>query len=167
MLLGPLVAPFGEGANRSRGRVEDVDLVALDDLPESVRIRIIGSAFVHQTRSPVEQRTVKNVAVARDPTDVRRTPVRIFIRQVEDVFRREVDVDHVAAGSVHHTFGLSGRAAGIQGEKNVLGVQRLRRAFFRRSFHQLVPPVVSTRFHVYLRSGAAEDDHVANRRGLL
>src|SRR5215510_11750389 len=49
----PLLAPFDEGANRGRRRVENVDAVTFDDVPESIRLRPIRRAFVHESRRAV------------------------------------------------------------------------------------------------------------------
>ena len=84
MLVRPLVAPLDEGADRGRGRVEHVHLVAIDDRPEAVGLGIIRSAFVHQAGGAVLQRPVHDVAVPRDPPDVGRTPERVFILEIKN-----------------------------------------------------------------------------------
>ena len=49
----PLLAPFDERADGGRRRVEDVDAVTLDDVPETIRLGMIRRAFVHQHRRAV------------------------------------------------------------------------------------------------------------------
>ena len=104
---GPLLAPAVEGADRGGRGVEDVDLVPLDDVPEPVRVRVIRRTFVHQAGCPVQQGPVKDVAVARNPPDVGRAPVGVFVFQVEHVLGGQVHVDHVPARRVHDALGLS------------------------------------------------------------
>src|ERR1700728_1162638 len=53
VLVDPLHAPGHECADRGGGAVENRDLVALDDLPETVFCRLIRRAFVHHDRGAV------------------------------------------------------------------------------------------------------------------
>src|SRR5439155_6955667 len=67
---GPLVAVFDETAD-GRGRsVEDVDPILLDHPPEAVGVRKIRRALVHHGSGPRRERTVHDVAMARDPADI-------------------------------------------------------------------------------------------------
>src|SRR5215831_535316 len=87
---GPLVAPLDESPNGSRCCVENVDLVPVNDVPETVGLGKIRSAFIHHACGPVLQRPVNNVAVTRNPTDVSRTPERVLVTQIKNPLRREV-----------------------------------------------------------------------------
>ena len=84
VLVRPLVAPFDECSNRRRSRVENVDLILFDHLPEAAFVRPVRTAFVHDSRRPVRQRSVNDVAVPGDPANVGGTPVRVFVFQIED-----------------------------------------------------------------------------------
>ncbi len=90
MLLGPLVSPFEKSANGSGCGVEDVHLVAIDDAPEAILFRKVGRPFVHQAGGPVLQRPVHDVAVARHPSDVRRTPVGVLFLEIEHPLGGEI-----------------------------------------------------------------------------
>ena len=48
--------------------------MALDDAPETIRLRIIRRALIHQTVAAVRERAVDDIAVARYPADVGRAP---------------------------------------------------------------------------------------------
>ena len=84
VLLRPLVAPLDEGADGGGRGVENIYFVAGDDRPETVGLRKIRRAFVHQAGSAVLQRAVDDVAVAGDPSNVGGAPVSVFIFQIED-----------------------------------------------------------------------------------
>ncbi len=84
-LLNRLRSITHQGADRRRGRIEDVHLVFIHDLPEPAGIRIIGYAFKHQGDGAVGQRPVDDVAVPGDPADVRRAPVDVAVVIVEHV----------------------------------------------------------------------------------
>src|SRR3954453_9169055 len=94
-------APFHAGADRGRGGVEDGRLVALDDLPPDVLVRIVRGALVHDAGGPVGEGAVDDVGVSGHPADVGRAPVDVGLRlQIEDVAVGEGDPDQVAAGGV-------------------------------------------------------------------
>ena len=84
VLARPVVAPLDEGADGRRGRVEDVDAVLLDDLPEAVLARMVRRPLVHHGGGAVGQRAVDDVAVPGHPADVGRAPVGVVLAQVED-----------------------------------------------------------------------------------
>src|SRR5439155_11023938 len=84
VLLRPRVAPLDEGPDGGRRRVEEIDLVALDDVPETVLVRVVGSALVHEGGGAVGERAVDDVTVPGHPADVSGTPVDGVLAQVED-----------------------------------------------------------------------------------
>src|SRR5207248_7770868 len=64
VLLRVLRPPLHVRADRRRSRVEDVDLVPLDDRPPAVLVGIVWNALVDDARRPVAQRAVDDVRVA-------------------------------------------------------------------------------------------------------
>ncbi len=113
MFFDPLVAPANEGADRGRRRVENADRVFLDDAPEAVRFRPVRRAFIHEGGGAGGERAVDDIAVAGDPADIGGAPINVLLAQVENVFRRAVDADEIAAGGVQNPFRFPGRAAGV------------------------------------------------------
>src|ERR1043166_6686321 len=85
---------------RGRRGIEDVDLVLVDDVPESGIVGIVGHALEHQRGRAVGERAVENVAVAGDPADVGGAPVDVAVVIVEDVLMRHGRIDEIAAGGV-------------------------------------------------------------------
>src|SRR5262245_24307650 len=108
MLLRPVVAPLDESANGSGGRVEDVDAILLDDLPEAILTRMVGRALVHQRGGAVAERAVDDVAVPRDPANVGGAPVGVLLLDVEDPFVRQRHAEEVAGGRVQNSLGFAG-----------------------------------------------------------
>src|SRR5271155_441993 len=160
MFSWPLVAPFDEGADGGGRGVEDVDLVALDDGPETVGLGMVGSAFVHEGGGAVLQRAVDDVAVAGDPSDVGGTPVGVFFFQIEDPFGGYVGADGIAAGGVDYAFGFAGGAGGVQDIERMLGIQGLGGADVGSFGHQIVPPVITAGLQVDGSPGALVDDYM-------
>ena len=124
VLLRVLVAEPHEGADRRRRGVEDRDAVALDDVPEAVGPRVRRRALVHQRGRAVREDPVDDVGVARHPAAVGRAPVGVVVLEVEDRLRGGRDVGEVAARGVQDALRLAGRAAGVEHEERVLGVER-------------------------------------------
>ncbi len=128
VLLGPLGAPAHERADRRRRRVEDRHAVALDDVPEAILVREVRRAFVHHHRRAVGERAVHDVAVARDPADVRRAPVDVVFLEIEHPLRRRIASGEIAAGRVHDALGFPRGAGRVEDVEHVLGIHRLGRA---------------------------------------
>jgi hypothetical protein len=68
--------------------------------------------------------------------------------KVEDEVHRRVDAGEVPAGGVDDALRFSGRAGGVEGVEEVLGIDPLRLALRVGLLHQLVVPVVAPRLHV-------------------
>ncbi len=163
MLLHPLVAPTNKGANRRRRRVENADGVFLDQAPETIRLRPVGRAFIHQRRRARRERSVDHIAVPGDPADIRGAPINVVLAQVENVFRAAVNADEIAAGGVQNAFRFSSRSAGVKDVKRMLAVERERGAMRIDIFKFAMPPDVAPFLDVHLVASASENDHAPDR----
>src|SRR5690606_32398593 len=85
-LLHRVFAFAHQGADGSRGGVEDVDLVLVAHLPETRRVGIGGYPLEHQADGTVGEGAVDDVGVARYPAHVCGTPVDLTLLVVEHVF---------------------------------------------------------------------------------
>ena len=115
-------------------------------MPPPSGIRIVRFAFCGEDRGSVQERTVNDVTMARHPTGIGHAEIHIIILQIEHILHRDVRADHVAAVHVHHAFGFTGRAGGIENIERCLRIKRL--GLGNRFF--LCQPVVPVNF---LRSG--------------
>ncbi len=143
-------------ANGGRGGVEDVDLVLVDDVPETADGRIVRHAFEHQRRRAVGERAIDDVAVARHPADVGGAPIDVALVIVEDVLVRHRGVNEIAAGGVHDAFRRAGRARGVEDEQRVLRVHRFGRTMRGDLLHRLVQPDVAARVPGDFAAGVLE-----------
>ncbi len=73
-------------------------------------------------------------------------------------------VREVAAGSVHEALGAAGRAGRVDDEERVLGVERPGLVQRGGGSHGVVPPDGASRGPRHVLSGAADDEHVLDRR---
>ena len=100
VLLDPAIASLGQGPEGRGGRVEDVHAQVVDDLPVAAGVRIQRRGLEDHRGGAVGQRAVDDVAVARDPADIRSAEVDVVRVVVEDHLVREGCVGEVAAGGV-------------------------------------------------------------------
>ena len=120
-----ILAGAHQGADGGRRRVEGVDLVLVDHLPEARDRRVGGHAFEHERRRAIGERPVDDVQMAGHPADVRGAPIDVAVVIVEDVLMRHRHVDEITAGRVQHAFRRAGRAGRVEDEERVLGAHRL------------------------------------------
>ena len=118
-----MVPRFDEGTNGGWSSVKDGDTVLLDDIPEATEVGMIGSTFIHDLSHAIGERSVGDVGMAGDPTDVGGTPVNIVILHVENIFAGGVSAGEVTAGGVKDSLGFSCRSGGVENEKRVLAVE--------------------------------------------
>ena len=164
---GVFRSPLHVGPDRRRRRVEDVDLVALDDRPPAVLVGVVGDAFVDDAGGAVAERPVDDVAVAGDPADVGRAPVHRVGLDVEDVVVGRRGADEVARGRVGDPLRLRGGAARVEEVEQVLRVHRLARARLRvgaLALDELVPPEIAALLERHVAAGAPQHDRVADAR---
>ncbi len=167
MFLRMFVSPAHEGADCRGGGVEDGDAMPLDDLPETIRFRPVRRPFVHQRCGPVQQRTVDHVGMPGHPADISGAPVDVLIFHVEHGLRGVPGPHHVAGQRVEYSFGFAGGAGSIKDVQGVFALQLCGRVAGGCPFHQIVPPVVAVPLHLYVVSGAAQHDHMFERRNLF
>ena len=81
-------------------RVDLVDPVLVDHIPESPGVGVGGDTLEHDRGRAGTQRAVDDVGVPGHPADVGRTPVDVTVVVVENVPESGRRVDHVPAGRV-------------------------------------------------------------------
>ena len=89
----------------------------------------LGAPSYIRTGGAILQRSINNVAVASDPSDVGGAPVGVFFLEIEYPLGSEVGAHRISAGRVHHALRLPGRSRGVEDVERMLGVERLGRAF--------------------------------------
>ena len=163
MFLRPFVSPFDECANGGGRGVQNIYLVAVNDAPEAIGLREIGRAFVHQSGGAILQRSIDDVAVAGDPTNVGSAPIRVFFFEIEYPFCGEIRGDGISAGGVNHALGFAGGAGRVQDIKRMFGVERLGGTVIRSFGHELAPPVVAACLHVNRCASTFVNDNMFDR----
>src|SRR5688572_11350987 len=96
--------------------------------------------------------------MSRHPTDVGSAPVKILIFDIEDPLRCEMSLQQVTRSCVKDAFGLTRGPGCVKNVEWVFAVQFFGGAVCVDCFHQLVPPEITTGFHVLRRSGSSHDD---------
>src|SRR5471032_487087 len=138
-------------------RVEDADLMLFDGFPETARVRVGRDAFEYHLRGAHGHRAISDVAVARHPADVGRTPEHVVGLDVETPLHRQGGPQQVAAAGMLHAFRGAGRAGGVQNEQRMLGIDPFRLAYSALAFDQLMQPGIAARLHRQLAARALVD----------
>ena len=111
--VGPGWTETHQSTNGSRRGVEYVNAIFFNHLPPAIWIGMIGRAFIHHYRSPIDKRTVNHVTVTGYPARVSSTPKTIFGFDVEYIFECRCGIYCISAVGMHQTLWLSGGAGSI------------------------------------------------------
>src|SRR6185369_4548016 len=132
-----MLAQAHEHTYRSRRRKHLRDRVLLHDLPRDTLIRIIDRPLTEQGRHPRAQRTVDDVAVPDDPTNIRGTPEHILRAYIKEGLQEVRRAHHVSAMHVHHALWFARRPGCIEDEQWIFTVH-LFCWTLRRKLHEVV-----------------------------
>ncbi|CUH54119.1 hypothetical protein SHM7688_03589 [Shimia marina] len=105
-----VIALTHQRAQRGGRGIELIDAVFFADLPEARGIRIGRHALKHQRGRAIGQRPIDDIAVAGDPAHISGTPEDVAVFVIKGVFMGHGGIDQIAAGGMHHAFGLTGGA---------------------------------------------------------
>jgi len=149
-----LVSHLNKGTNSSGSSVEDSDSIFFDHIPQTTGIGRTGSPFVHQASSTIGQWTIDNITVSRNPADISSTPVDISLLEVKGPLGSHVGVEVIATSSVNDPFRFTGGTTSVENEEHIFTIHGFRWTISRCSRLQVMPPVVSSWFHVNPLLGA-------------
>src|SRR5690554_807703 len=94
-----------------------------------------------------------------NPSYIRRTPVYISRRILEDIFEGIFRVDHISSTGMHDTFGLACRTGRVQNVKHVLAVHFFCQADLFLVGYFIMPPSIPAWLHAYLLMGSLVNNH--------
>ena len=164
MLLGVMRALFHMCANRGRCGVKHADFVALDDLPPAIPAWRVRRSFIDHTGGTVRERSVNDVRVPGDPTDVGGCPVDILILGVKDPAVCRGNAEQVTRGGVEDALRFRGRAGGVEQIEHIFALHPFRFAGSRLSIDDVTPPVVSACLHLGRLAGSLRDENMLDSR---
>ena len=119
----------------------------LNHFPKTTCVWEGGHTFKHDLCAAQCQRTISNVSVASDPTDVSGAPKHIVVFQVKRPFGGERGMHQITTGAVLHAFGFAGRARGVEQEERVLSFYPLWGTGGGLLVRQFRQPQVAARLH--------------------
>src|ERR1700674_5510062 len=114
MLRRVFRSPLHMGSDSRRRGVENVGLVALDDLPPAILVRMIRRALIDDAGGSICERAEDDIAVPRDPSDIGRAPEDRVRLDVKYVMVRGGHADEVAGGGVNDAFGAGSSSARVE-----------------------------------------------------
>ncbi len=142
-------------ADGCRGGIKNRYIMRVTHLPETRRIGIGWHAFEHHRRRAIRERTIDDIGVPCDPTNISRAPVNVVFFQIEDIFVGHGRPDEIATRRVKDAFGLSCRAAGVENEKRIFRLHRLWRAIVGDCLYGFIQPDITASCHVHLTACVA------------
>ena len=167
VVLDVLIASALQQSERGRGDVELCDAVLCADFPVSAEIRVCGSALEDDSGDTENKRSVHDISVTGDPTNVATAEEDVRIMDVKHVFAGHGGAQKVASGCVHYTLGLTGGTGCVEQEERVLRVHGLGRVVRGPLLGLLMPPEITTLGEWHLSTGALVHQAVGNVRALL
>ena len=120
----------------------------LNHLPIAVRIGIGGNTLKHGGGGTIGQRTIHDVGVPGDPSNIRGTEIYILFVIIKNVFMGDRSVDHVATSGMEYSLGLPGGSGGVENKKRILRIHLLARTIRGRTCHRLIPPQSPALLHI-------------------
>src|SRR5439155_8154206 len=114
--LGRYTRRPDQRSDRGRRRVEDVDLMLLDGLPEATGVGVSRDTFEDDRRRADRKRPIVDVRVPGDPADIGRAPEDVRRLDVEDPAHRQYRPQQIAAGAVLYALGCPSRSRGVKNE---------------------------------------------------
>src|SRR5689334_9790711 len=122
MFGGHFLTKAHQATNSGWSAVEDSGLIFLDNFPPAVGSGIGWNALVQNNGRGVHQRSVNDVAVSGDPTDVGGTPEDVIRLDIKDKLSSGVNAYGVAALDMDNAFGLAGATACIEDVERVFAI---------------------------------------------
>src|ERR1700730_12486124 len=132
----------------------------VDDLPESAYVGVVRNALEHERCRTVGKRAIYDVAVSRDPPDIRRRPVNIIFAQIKHDLVRECGIHEITAAGMQDAFGLTRRPGCVKDKERIFRIYDGCGTGLRLSRYDIVVPAVTRRVHWDRCAGAAHDQYV-------
>mmetsp|Transcript_5942 Transcript_5942/g.17136 ORF Transcript_5942/g.17136 Transcript_5942/m.17136 type:complete len:553 (-) Transcript_5942:441-2099(-) len=167
ILLGSLVAESHQRSNGRGGGVEHGDLMPLDHVPIPSVIGIHGSRFEHEGRRSVQERSVHDVGMSRDPASVGDARVHVSLFEIKRDCRRLQRVHAVPSRGVDQTLGLTRRSGRVQYEESIFRIHPLAGTVRTLRLDEGIELDVAVVELNILGSGMFEHEHFLNDLGAV
>ena len=167
LMLDVCITRTLEQAESSWGDVKLRDVVARDNLPVSGKVWVCWCSFEHDSRDTEHKRSVDDIGVTSDPTDVTAAEENVLVVNVKNVLSGHGSTEEVATSGVHDTLGLSSGTGCVEQEQRVLGAHALWGDVAGVFVHLFVPPEISSLCERHLCASTLENQAVSDVGALL
>src|SRR5215212_1121134 len=103
--------------------------------PITVGLGKIRRSFIHYLGYAMHQRSVNDIAVARDPANICSTEKDVLFFKFKDPLGSSIEMRKVATCAVHYTLGFASRPRSIENVKRMSAFNWLRRAVGLSTIH--------------------------------
>ncbi len=130
-----------QGADSRRGDPKHGDAVSLDQMPEPVRLGVVGGSLEQEQRR-AEHESAADRPRTHHPAQVGQPEQDIVPLQIEAVGEIVGSLDREASVDMDRPLRATGGARGVDDHVRVVGSRRLRRILSRDALDNFVPPDV-------------------------
>src|SRR5215211_778440 len=130
--------------------------------PITVGLGKIRRSFIHYLGYAMHQRSVNDIAVARDPANICSAEKDVLFFKFKDPLGSSIEMRKVATCAVHYTLGFASRPRSIENVKRMSAFNWLRRAVWLSTIHYIMPPEILWS-NVDLIASALENYYVLHR----
>ena len=130
--------------DRCRGCIELCDLMILYHFPCTSGIRIGRYTFEHDSGRTCSKRSVDDIGMSRDPSDICRTPVDIILFDIKDPLHGHLCPENISCCAMLHSFWFSCTSRCIEQKERIFTVHQFKRTLcILRLDHDIVIMVSS------------------------
>jgi len=162
-----LIASTFQETNRGRSDVEMSQFVFVDHIPVPREGRIRRSSLEDESAQSEQKRSVDDVGMSGDPTDVASRANSVALVSVEDIFSRGSRSNEISSASMQDTLWFACRSRRVEKEQGILGVHDLRRTIRTLFDDFLMPPKITTFGPRNLGACSTEDENIPDMGAFL
>ena len=133
-------------SNGCRSGIELVDSILFNHSPPSASIGIGRHALIHHGRTSRCQRSIDDVCMPRNPSNIGSTPVGIFLFDIEYPLHRQLRPQNIASLSVLYPFWFASTSRSVEQKERIFAIHNFRLAHFWHILDKGVVVVISTFF---------------------
>ena len=118
------------------------DLMLGTNLPKTIKSWIRRHTFKHDRSRSIGQRTINDIRMPCDPTDICCAPIHIIGLTLKHIFKGVCCINHIAPTSVYHPFWFARRTGSVEDKQRIFAVHHFSWAIVIDFFQLFMPPFI-------------------------
>src|ERR1700722_1383811 len=120
LILHKIKPESHQAADSGGGSIDGIDVELVYNVPKTPGIGPGRNALEHNRDRPGTQRTINNITMSRDPTDIRRTEINVAGLILKYIDKTVIRKNHIARAGMNNPFWLARRTGSIQDKQHIL-----------------------------------------------